>query len=143
MQFAITDSCLPSCRRPILPALLPIHGMNFIPITFKINSAGGGQRRRWLVWLRNISIGGCLVAAVLFVAGLLNAEENSNQGIPTEAVQQQAVTPPPPAVTDSKESINWNEPKCGAAQSHDEADLCEQRKMAKAAEDRCGGLGPV
>jgi hypothetical protein len=42
-----------------------------------------------------------------------------------------------PVSIDREQTVepDWNKPECSGAKSHDEADLCQQRRMAKAAED--------
>lgn len=73
-------------------------------------------------WLRHLAFGGCIVA---FLSASY-AQDDSNQkrqtSQATEAQKQKVVEP------------NWNKPRCGEAKSHNEADLCEQRRMAEAAE---------
>ena len=96
-------------------------------------------------WLHNLALRGCLIAAALCCASALNAQENTQQqdkATPTQETQNSAAQPlaviisgPVSLEREKPVETNWNEPKCGAAQSHDEADLCEQRKMAEAAHD--------
>lgn len=64
---------------------------------------------------------------------------------PAKQTQQQPAPPPSPLPVriegavrlEREQSVepDWDKLKCGEAKSHDEADLCEQRRMAKSAED--------
>jgi hypothetical protein len=81
-----------------------------------------------------------LLAAAIFAASALAQEdkpaEQPKTDQPNEAVQQPThqTWPLPPDRPQSADA-DWAKPKCENPQSHDEADLCEQRRMSKAAED--------
>ena len=85
-----------------------------------------------------------LSGAILVVASALHAQDNSKQqpqAAPPEQAQPQPNPPLPVTVTgtvrvgrEKEVEPDWNNLKCDQAKSHDEADLCEQRRMAKAAE---------
>lgn len=96
-------------------------------------------------WLHIVAFGGCLAAAVV-----LSCEGHAQQNN-TEAAQQtkqqekapnQLRSAPVPESPKADASTDQQKPKasvyksdCGDTPDHDEADLCEQRRMAKAAED--------
>lgn len=94
-------------------------------------------------WLHNVAVRGCLIAAIVFVSGSLHAENDAGKQPEAAQAQQNKQNPAAPlsVMISSPVSIerektvepDWNKTECGKAQSHDEADLCEQRKMAKAA----------
>lgn len=90
---------------------------------------------------------GFLIASV-FWAGILAWQSQQNSYAQDQS-QQQKQTPQPDAAeqqttaqplrlpSNGEQAIktNWGNPECSKPQNHDEADLCEQRRMAKAAED--------
>lgn len=91
-------------------------------------------------WLYNFAIGGILVAAVLvllFWSGQTDNRYQQSGASPPQQAQQNATADPALAMVGAEGTVetDWNSPKCGQPKSHDEADLCEQRRMAKAAED--------
>jgi len=84
-----------------------------------------------------IAVGGCLIALLSFA---LSSEEHQPQ---QQAYAQQASTEHRQAASGSAQlSVNredpiktdWSKPECDNPKGHDEADLCEQRRMSKAAE---------
>lgn len=92
-------------------------------------------------WLYRLAIRGCLIVALLFpLAGLLAQEdkpaEQPKTDQPSEAVEQPTSKPAAiPSDRPQSSDADWAKPKCENPQSHDEADLCEQRRMSKASED--------
>jgi len=97
-------------------------------------------------WLHRIAVGGILVACLGFASFALRAQNKVQQKPPTppaaQAEPKPASQPLPVTITgpvrlEREQTVepDWNKLKCGDAKSHDEADLCEQRKMAKSAEE--------
>jgi hypothetical protein len=91
-------------------------------------------------WLHHVAVRGCLIAIFIFCCSALHAQENNSQqqpeAAPTNSTQENsAQNSPLPGEREQTVKTDWGNPECGQAQSHDEADLCEQRRMAKAAED--------
>jgi hypothetical protein len=91
--------------------------------------------------LHNIALGGC-VAALLFAPFALSAQENKakqkNQAKQPQAEQKAPAPQPPPApAIDGPKPVetDWNKVECAKPKNHDEADLCEQRRMSQAAEN--------
>lgn len=88
---------------------------------------------------RGLVLVGCAIACLLWaiIAHAQGSSDRKADAISPTPTQTQPTARATELVTESKEliNVNWNRPKCGEAQSHDEADLCEQRRMAKAAED--------
>lgn len=89
-----------------------------------------------------VAAGGVLVA---FAAGLHaqdHRERNPETAQPAQAEPKTSPSPSLPIIVtgpvrverDNKPEPDWDKLKCGEAKSHEEADLCEQRRMAKAAE---------
>lgn len=83
---------------------------------------------------------GIAVVAMLVIAGTLNRKHDSYQQRQTfkaATAQQQPAEPttmPSPKGPEAVET-NWGKPECSQPKTHDEADLCEQRRMAEAAEN--------
>lgn len=87
------------------------------------------------------ALGGILVA----LATGLHAQdhrEQQPQATPAQQAQERPQPPLPITITapvrverEKEIEPDWNSLKCSEAKSHDEADLCEQRRMAKSAED--------
>lgn len=89
----------------------------------------------------------CITAAVLLIGGSSTSyasddpEDQRKAAEPTHG-QQQPESPPlavridGPVLTVREKEIetDWSAVHCDAAKNHDEADLCEQRKMVKAAQ---------
>jgi hypothetical protein len=92
--------------------------------------------------LHRVAVRGCVtLAAFSWLACESNAQQQQRATPPSEQTQNYTARPAPvtvvgPVAIEREQPIetDWNRPKCGSAQSHDEADLCEQRRMAKAAE---------
>ena len=97
-------------------------------------------------------LGGFLIGALMCSPNVLSAQDNPDQqpqAPPASNTQKQTFPPFPVIVTEPirverEKTIepNWNEPKCSNAQTRDEADLCEQRRMADAA-DRAVTLNQI
>lgn len=87
--------------------------------------------------LSHAALAGCLI--VTFSVGVSLAQENQTQQQPemgeTQAIAEQDAAMPVAAAPVPYKNTNWNEPECSESRSHHEADLCQQRRMAKAAED--------
>ncbi len=91
-------------------------------------------------WLYCAAIGGCLVA----FSWVSYAQDDRDQKGSTPPAPQAQPSPKPSLpisvtgtvrVEREKEiEPDWNKLKCSEAKSHDEADLCEQRRMSEAAE---------
>ena len=100
-------------------------------------------------WLHHVAIRGCVIGALVVgsAGSLLNAQDNPQEQPQASAPNndQQQASPPSPVPVIVTEPIrierektvdpNWRKPECGQPQNHDEADLCEQRRMAEAAEN--------
>lgn len=87
-------------------------------------------------WLHSIAVRGCTILALTFVfsAGVSHAQNNA--GTPAQQPnQQQAAPTPPPVVQQPIAEPDYYKIACEAPKDHDAADLCEQRRMAKAAEE--------
>jgi Glycosyl transferase family group 2 len=83
-------------------------------------------------WLYVIAIGGCLTFTLS--SGVRHAQNNS--ATPAQQPQQQKQAPtPPPIVEPQVAQPDYYKTSCETPKDHDAADLCEQRRMAKAAED--------
>jgi hypothetical protein len=88
-------------------------------------------------WLHFIAAGGCLIV-FLTVAGAVLAqgnksEQQSKAGQTNDANKQPAPQSPAFRVIlkwEKPDETNWSKPNCENPQSHDEADLCEQRHLA-------------
>ena len=96
-------------------------------------------------WLRS-AIERCLIIAVCFLSLDSHAQNNPHQDNQIRKVEKDArdlignlpIWTVIPDAIDWKKShaeVDWRNPRCNEAQSHDESDLCEQRRMAKAAEE--------
>src|SRR5258706_6195878 len=98
-------------------------------------------------WLYHAALRGCLIAVLSAIPlGLLAQENDPQQPAQTRNPEQTAPTPaqprPPLTVTTRPAGIepektveaNWSQPNCRQPQSHDEADLCQQRRISKATE---------
>ena len=92
-------------------------------------------------WLHNFPLRECLIAATLFPLSSFAQDQQGRQPESAASTQNQQRTSEPLSVVVvgpvemrvKADDADWNSPKCDAVRSHDEADLCEQRKMAKAA----------
>lgn len=80
------------------------------------------------------AIGGFLVTASFTLVSEGGAQPNDATP-PAETKQEQDASPPPPVVQQQFPDSNYYAPRCDRPKDHEEADLCEQRRMAKAAED--------
>lgn len=93
------------------------------------------QRNR----LHNLTVIGGIILAAVFVVGfvLYAVNKPAQQGSTRQSnsAQQQTNTSPTAVTAARPIETDWNKPQCRNAKSHDEADLCEQRRMAEAAED--------
>jgi hypothetical protein len=86
---------------------------------------------------------GCLIASLAFASFALHAQDKPQEKPQASPATQAEPKPAPPllpvtigpAEREKAVEPDWDKLKCGEAKSHDEADLCEQRRMAKAAED--------
>src|SRR5215204_90604 len=81
-----------------------------------------------------------IAAFVLAIAALHaqeSGEQDQQQAPPAYAAPEQtpAQTPSVPLGGEDIVKPDWNKPKCEGPQNHDEADLCQQVRMAAAAED--------
>lgn len=96
--------------------------------------------------LHIVAFRGCLIAVVVFLSAALHAQENNaekQRETPTTQQTQPKPSQPLPITVVGPISLerekavepDWNKTDCNKPQNHDEADLCEQRRMAKAAED--------
>lgn len=93
-------------------------------------------------WLHRLAVGG--VALALVVGGVSYAQDDQSQDRVTPHSEKAQPKPEPPlpiaihgpvrVELEKEVEPNWHSLKCDQAKSHDEADLCEQRRMAKAAE---------
>jgi hypothetical protein len=86
-------------------------------------------------WQRHIALRGCLIAAaVVALAGEGNAQADATN--PTQQPQQQQETSQqPPIIQEQSPESKYYEVNCERPKDHDAADLCEQRRMANAAEE--------
>jgi hypothetical protein len=94
--------------------------------------------------LQSVAVRGCVIAT-LAIASASYAQDNREQKPETSPAQQTqerakpsipiTITAPVRVEREKEVEPDWDKLKCGEAKSHDEADLCEQRRMAKAAED--------
>jgi len=93
-------------------------------------------------WLHCVAIGGCLVLWAAASHAQNDAEQQPQTAPPAQA--EKKTEPPPVPVTisgpvrierEKEVEPDWNKLKCSEAKSHDEADLCEQRRMSNAAEE--------
>ena len=74
------------------------------------------------------------IAAFLLAFAVGAHAQSTNQNLSKPAISV-TVTDPIRIAPEVPIERNWNTANCALPQSHDEADLCEQKRMAKAAED--------
>lgn len=90
--------------------------------------------------VQNLALRGCLIAALLLAAGAPSqaADEPVSEPVTTEAETEERKAPPPavPYQAETKADPEPYQPDCDSPKSVDEADLCEQRRMAKAAKEQ-------
>jgi hypothetical protein len=92
-------------------------------------------------WLYKFALGGCLAALLIFPTLASDKENNAPQKAQTqktdEGQQTPAPQPPPLPAIDGEKPVetDWNKVECAKPKNHDEADLCEQRRMSQAAEN--------
>jgi hypothetical protein len=91
-------------------------------------------------WLHHVAVRRCLIVALFVIPALAQENKTGNQAQTTEAQATKNQAGPSPGRFllewgKEKDNTDWGKPKCNQPQSHDEADLCEQRRMSKAAED--------
>jgi hypothetical protein len=114
------------------------------PIRSAVGDFGGVLRpmsRR--DWLYHVAVRGCLIAALSVpLSGLAQEDEPQDQREAGQSrdAKEQANPSHFGSISriereEKKKEPDWNSPKCDQPQTHDEADLCEQRRMSKAAED--------
>jgi hypothetical protein len=89
-------------------------------------------------WIRQVATRGCLIA-FLVAAGPSYGQhkvDDTPQSRPSGQAQQLPTQSVLSTAAAEKEVVkpDWNNLNCAHAKSHDEADLCEQRRMANAAE---------
>jgi hypothetical protein len=111
-------------------------------------------------WLRYVAVRGFLIVALsLPLTGLAQEDNPREQSESEQAHSTKQNTDAQPNSTTSfirlewgkeKNETNWGKPQCEQPRTHDEADLCEQRRMSDAAKDAVwlntiqtwiGGLG--
>jgi hypothetical protein len=113
-------------------------------IANKISRGGfrGGVFRSMLIsdMLRKFALGGCLSAPLFFPVALSAQENNAKQQTDIQqsptAQQTPAPEPTPSVGIDRPKPVetDWKKVECTEPKGHDEADLCEQRRMSQAAE---------
>lgn len=94
-------------------------------------------------WLYILALSGCLIFGFLPASHGQDAPEPPTKApVATKSEQQEQRANPPLAVTisgpvevhgEKQTEPDWANPKCANPRNHDEADLCQQRDMAKAA----------
>lgn len=80
---------------------------------------------------------GVVVIAALLIASALNRQNGPDQqsaAAPSEAAKKVTAAPPPAAAKKNSVFTDWSRPDCKQPKDHDEADLCQQVRMANAAE---------
>lgn len=85
--------------------------------------------------LHNAAVRGCLIAAISFLSACEGYAQD-NAATPAQQPQQQETAPPQPSrIQEQVAEPEYYKADCERPKDHDAADLCEQRRMAKAAED--------
>lgn len=84
-------------------------------------------------WLATCTVWGCVIAALLLSAGTGYSQNTPSVEAQRPSLQQQAASPA--VVQASNGQGEAYKSDCTKPKDHDAADICEQRRMAKAAED--------
>src|SRR5687767_9855811 len=86
-------------------------------------------------WLHNLPARGCLILAALLFASASHAQDKRDTPDPSPEAQreQKGGTGPPPQPQRDVNSKGYRS-NCDKPKDREEADLCEQRRMADAAE---------
>jgi len=85
-------------------------------------------------WLHCAAVGGSIVVLCIGLSNEGHAQGNAATQ-PEQPQQQQQAPAPPPVVQQPVTQSNYHTVTCERPKDHNEADLCEQRRQAKAAED--------
>lgn len=95
-------------------------------------------------WLHRVASAGLLVACSVVASHAQGHRESQPETPQSQQNEPQSNPSPPSPITitgpirverEKEPQPDWNKLNCGEAKSHEEADLCEQRRMAKAAEN--------
>lgn len=86
-------------------------------------------------WLHHFAIRGCLILALL-LSLVGHGQAQTNAAVPSQNTQAQKNPPPPPPVVQQQVTeAEYYKPTCDKPKTREDADLCQQLRMAKAAED--------
>jgi hypothetical protein len=94
--------------------------------------------------LLQLAVGGYLIAGILLTPPTSAQEHNSGdqpKSPQSSETKEQAAPKPPPGSPDGEQPVktDWSNSPCDQRQNHDEADLCEQRRLSKDTEDTIQG----
>lgn len=86
-------------------------------------------------WLHNAAVRRCLIVASLSILASVSHAQDDTATPAQQPQQQQAAPAPEPVIEQPIAEPDYYKANCEKPKDHDAADLCEQRRMAKAAED--------
>jgi hypothetical protein len=89
-------------------------------------------------WLHHIAVRGCLILALTLVLSSEGRAQSNSPAPAQQAQPQQQSAPTPAPVPDwakAESDTDYYKYSCDRPKQREDADLCEQRRMAKAAED--------
>jgi hypothetical protein len=90
-------------------------------------------------WLQNVAVRGCLTLAMCLPLSGHGSAQSNNAGPPQQAQQQQPSAQPSPSPVaeqaKTESDTGYYKASCDHPKSREDDDLCQQRRMAQAAED--------